>query len=100
MNEETRVRRAQSLVEQAATTLGAERGRIDTAAEWVDDEVPEAMVNGEVPPTLVFALHGRLETAREELDELLDTLADVATLDQRTVEERWRLSRRRPEDPC
>ena len=71
MDEETRVRKAQSLVEQAAVTLGAERGKIDTAAGLVDDEVPDAMVDGEMRPTLAFVVHGRLETALEEFDELL-----------------------------
>lgn len=97
MDEETRVRKAQSLVERAAVTLGAERGRIDTAVGLVDDEVPDAMVNGEMRPTLAFLLHGRLETALEEFDELLETLADAATLDEDVVEERWRARKDPPE---
>jgi len=98
VDEETRVRKAQSLVEQAAVTLGAERGRIDTAVDLVGDEVPDAMVDGEMRPTLAFVLHGRLETAREEFDELLETLADAATLDEDVVEQRWRARREPPGD--
>jgi len=98
VDEEKRVRKAQSLVEQAAVTLGAERARIDTASGLVDDEVPDAMVDGEMRPTLTFVLHGRLETALEEFDELLETLADAATLDGHTVEERWRARKDPPGD--
>ncbi len=61
--------------------------------------VPESY-DSDVSHRLIFAFHGRLETALEEFDELLDTLADAATLDQRTVDAQWRAQKGRPGDVC
>jgi translation initiation factor 2 alpha subunit (eIF-2alpha) len=91
MNDTTRIRKSQNRIAKVLQVLSAERRDVEAAAQDVyDEDVPEAMLTWEVRPTLLHALHARLGTALEELDELLTTLDAAATLSLEDVEQQWR----------